>query len=537
MGWAHCAGGNKDFAPLGLAVNMRTVKYGFLAVLGGVCSFLSAPPICLWPLLFPAVACFAAVTFFGSVRLAFASAFFWGLVYFGLLFDWVTVSSGSVLARIVLSVAEALFVAVLGVLWNGLARFFPSARKTFAQTLFLSVFCAVLWVGIEEIRSRFPFGGMPWGLAAFSLNDSPLLRLAPYGSVHLVGFTAVAAAVLGFWAVVHIFAGKRFLAVGSGLLAAALVLLPSAFPRHFSGRGLSPIRVGIVQGNVPTKEELAQGVGREITVSENHVRRALSLIRSEKVDLLLLPESASDLDFRTDPQAGALFRGLAKKANVPVLLGTQHYIKNLRTNDYVLLTPEGKIGDTYSKQHPVPFGEYLPFRSLITRIVPRAREISSDMIPGRGPAVVKVNLRGKMLKIAVPICFEVAYTSVVAQAMQDAGFLVVPTNNASFGNTGEADQQFAMTRFRAAEHGVSAVQVSTSGISGAVDPQGRVLYRSALFTADSAAVKVYPAKGHTFATRTYFSRLIAVAAANMCAAACSLSGFAAGKIRARRPRR
>lgn len=113
-----------------------------------------------------------------------------------------------------------------------------------------------------------------------------------------------------------------------------------------------------------------------------------------------------------------------------------------------------------------------------------------------------------MIQIGTPICFEVAYTNIVAKAAQNSQLLVVPTNNASFGNSGEPLQQFAMSRFRAAEHQKSTLQVSTSGVSGIITPNGKVLYQSKLGVS-AAQIQEIALNSHvTLATKSYKIRTI-----------------------------
>jgi apolipoprotein N-acyltransferase len=112
--------------------------------------------------------------------------------------------------------------------------------------------------------------------------------------------------------------------------------------------------------------------------------------------------------------------------------------------------------------------------------------VTSDMLPGTGPAVVRFPSErlGREVTVGTVICFEVAYDDLVRQAVTHGGeLLVVPTNNANFGWTAESTQQLAMTRLRAVEHGRAAVQISTVGVSAVIAPDGTVLESTDLFTA------------------------------------------------------
>jgi apolipoprotein N-acyltransferase len=159
----------------------------------------------------------------------------------------------------------------------------------------------------------------------------------------------------------------------------------------------------------------------------------------------------------------------------------------------------GWTGDIYVKRHPVPFGEYLPGRALLERLVHRfANEMPNDFVKGSEPGVIKV--AGATLGDV--ICFEVAYDGIVRDTVDGgAQLLVVQTNNASFGRKGESEQQLAMTRLRAVEHGRATVQVSTTGQSAVITPDGRIVAASGLYEAAVLAAELPLRTSSTFADR------------------------------------
>ena len=128
------------------------------------------------------------------------------------------------------------------------------------------------------------------------------------------------------------------------------------------------------------------------------------------------------------------------------------------------------------------------------------------MVPGTEPAVLDVPVRrggtSRTVKVAVPICFESGDGAIVDEAMrQGAELLVVPTSNAPFADTSESAQQFDITRFRAAQTGRTAIQVSTVGISGAVGPDGVVLARTGRWTSEHRIVEAGLSKRLTYSSR------------------------------------
>src|SRR6185437_949101 len=122
----------------------------------------------------------------------------------------------------------------------------------------------------------------------------------------------------------------------------------------------------------------------------------------------------------------------------------------------------------YTKRHPVPFGEYIPLRGLATWVSSDAKLVV-DMVAGHGNGL----LRGGPVPIGDVICFEVAYDGLVRSSVAaGAQLLVVQTNNATFGYTPETYQQLAMSKLRAIETGRTVLQVSTTGASAIVSPDG-----------------------------------------------------------------
>jgi apolipoprotein N-acyltransferase len=154
-------------------------------------------------------------------------------------------------------------------------------------------------------------------------------------------------------------------------------------------------------------------------------------------------------------------------------------------NAAIVWSPTEGPGQRYVKRHLVPFGEYLPMRSVLGRLIDRFSLIPKDFAPGKTPGV----LNAGPARLADVICFEVADDRIVRQAVDGGGRLIaVQTNNATYervgddGRGGETAQQLEMSRLRAVEHGRAVVVAATSGVSAVIAPDGRVLQRSGVFT-------------------------------------------------------
>ena len=433
------------------------------------------------------VAALEGRTWFGSFWLGTVA----GSAFFLPLFDWARVASGVVIAQVGLAVSQALFIGLMAIVWQGFMR-----GRFGSNVLMRACALGITWVAFEQLRATVPFGGMSWGILAFSQVESPLIRMAPWGSVMLVGFVVVALGVVLERAVVNVYRGS----VGRGIIAVActgaILFAPTFLP--LAAGAERHVTVGFAQGIVPREGELPPGDSQALTVTENLGKATQAL--PDGLDVVFWPESASDRDPREDPTARALIQKSADSLGIPLVLGTQRYPGNNRYNEYVVWLPDGEIADSYAKQHPVPFGEYMPHRDFFRRFTEAVDLVTIDMLAGSEPAILHVPLETGDLQVATPICFEVADTRIVSEAVRHgAELIVVPTNNASFGDTAESRQQFDMTRFRAVEHGRTAIQVSTVGVSGIVEPNGVVREITEPWTQDARSARVGLRNDLTFA--------------------------------------
>jgi apolipoprotein N-acyltransferase len=149
-------------------------------------------------------------------------------------------------------------------------------------------------------------------------------------------------------------------------------------------------------------------------------------------------------------------------------------------NRGIVWDPVTGPGEYYDKRHPVPFAEYMPYRSFFRIFSDKVDLIRGEFLPGDRPG----NLDVAGVAVGDVICFEVVYDDLVADVVRGgAQVIVVQTNNATFGWTDETYQQQAMSRVRAVEHGREVLIASTSGVSTVIRPDGSVESSIPLFTA------------------------------------------------------
>jgi apolipoprotein N-acyltransferase len=270
---------------------------------------------------------------------------------------------------------------------------------------------------------------------------------------------------------------------GAALLACLASLVPFApgSPDPVAGGKESSVVVAAVQGNVPGQG--LEAFAERRAVLDNHVDATLKLAQrvedgeAQQPDLVIWPENSSDIDPYTDPSAKAAIGDAVQAIGAPLLMGA---VVGGRPdsgwhNRAILWSTAGEPGRYYDKTHPVPFGEYIPLRSVLAPHIPALDQIPSDMVPGTRPGLFDVG----PARAGVLMCFEVAYDGLVRDLVHGgANLIVVPTNNATYTGTGQIEQQFAMSRLRAIETGRWVVVASTNGISGIVGPDGAVAARA-----------------------------------------------------------
>jgi apolipoprotein N-acyltransferase len=487
--------------PAGRGAAARLPWRTLLAAVGGLAMMLAFPGPALVPLAVLGPAALALAVHGRSVRGGLWLGLVTGLAFFVPLLSWTGIYVGP-LPWLALAVFEALHLALLG-----------AATALTSRLRWWPLWAAALWVADEALRGRLILGGFPWGRLGLSQTDGPLMALAAYGGVPLVSFavalvgTLLAAAVLALHRLLSERPAGRTAArplarALAGLVAVPLVgavaWLPLPGPSLTEGGPTST--VAVIQGNVP-RAGLDFNAQRR-AVLDNHVQRTLELAdavqagEQPRPDVVLWPENSSDIDpYRNDDAAGQIERA-ARAIDAPILVGAVvQGPGRFISNTAIVWDPEDGPGETYVKRHPVPFGEYVPARSFF-RFFSEQVDRVTDQRAGEEPGLLEIG----GTRIGDLICFEVVYDDLVRD-VAGAGMLVVQTNNATFGRTAESEQQLAMSRLRAVEHGRSVAVAATSGISAIVAPDGTVVRSSKLFTPDVFVEEIAQRDSRSLASR------------------------------------
>ena len=336
---------------------------------------------------------------------------------------------------------------------------------------------ALWWVGVETWRSGFPFSGMPFGRLAFATADTPWADALPWIGVTGVSLLVALTGTTLAWLLIHVRDTSR---TSYAVLAelAVVTVAPLLVPFHVEETGTTT--VAAVQGDVPGTGLDVVAVNREVTA--NHVRltqdlaAAVAAGEQPQPDFVVWPENSTAVDPFTDPGIHREIIAASDAIGVPIVVGAvanDPLDDGQVLNQGIVYQPGLGSGDRYTKRHPVPYGEYIPFRgSLIPESYGKLRMVPRDMVRGTSLEPIRV---GDVL-VADGICFDVAYDDVFGgQVARGAELVTVQTSNAMFSRTGQLAQQFEISRLRALETGRWVVVAAINGISGVVRPDGTVV--------------------------------------------------------------
>lgn len=382
----------------------------------------------------------------------------------------------------------AIYVGLFGVFLGFAVRRFGVAGVWLAP---------VSWVASEWIRST-NAGGFPWGmLGASQARVLPVVQLASvtgiYGISALVALVSAAAAALAL-------SRRRAHVVGAVLVGVLLVIVAAGGALRLADGELTRsgqvVRVGLVQGSIDLLEKWDAGsrdaiLNRYLTLSQQAIDAGAVLV--------VWPESSTPFYFDAEGPLAEPVRRLAAQSHTAFIIGTDEFEygpggKGERIfNTAVVVGRDGKSHGTYRKMRLVPFGEFVPFKRLLFFVGPLVQSVS-DFTAGTDPTVLDAD----GVKVGVAICYESIYTWIDREfVLRGADLLSTITNDAWFGRSSAPYQHFDQGAIRAVEEGRYVVRAANTGISGAVDPYGRVLAQTPLFEPREVTVDVRLLEGRT----------------------------------------
>lgn len=376
----------------------------------------------------------------------------------------------AVLAMLLLALYLALYPALTAVV---LARLMNRAGR---RALLLT---PAVWVATEYARG-YLFGGFPWvPLGNSQVTVLPVAQLASVLGVY--GLSALVAFVSASLAYAVLARGRDrivALAVAAVVLAGVGGWGAQRIAEGALTREGTPLRIGLIQGNIAQEDKWNPREARRIFTS--YIAMTRDAVR-RGAEFVIWPESSTPFMFEEDQIGAAALRDLAREVRVPILFGSDQVERRGGTirlfNAAFLVTPEGQTGAVYRKIHLVPFGEYIPFKEWLYFVSPLVERLA-DFAPGTSMVMLPVGSHA----VNTAICYEVVYPSLIRQAVLGGSQLLTTiTNDAWYGHSSAPYQHFELASMRAIEQGRYLARAANTGISGIVDPYGRIVERSAIF--------------------------------------------------------
>lgn len=356
------------------------------------------------------------------------------------------------------------------------------------QAVFTSLACAVVPAGrgrllafggaltlAEWVRDSWPLGGMPLGGAALGQAGGPLLVLARAGGP-LLAAAGVFLAGAGIGALASGLAERRLAQLLAGGCALALVVgaTGAATLAPDGGPPVGHVRAGLVQGGGRRGLDQLEVPAATVFAATLHESPRLS----GRLDLVLWPEDVVRLGepLRASP-VDRLLGAFARHLGATLLAGVTEPDGATRfRNEIVAWGPTGRVVATFEKVHPVPFGEYVPFRSLLSHLFDLA-DVPRDALRGHGSGMIATPAG----RLAVLVSYETFFAGRGRAGVRAGGeLIVVPTNTASYASSQVPSQELAASRLQAVAEGRDLLQAATTGFTAEIDEHGGVLARTRL---------------------------------------------------------
>ncbi|MFH1386786.1 MAG: apolipoprotein N-acyltransferase [bacterium] len=399
--------------------------------------------------------------------------FVFGVTFFSINLFWITtlfrfVGWWAVVGWVCLTVFQSIFISLFSIFY---ALF--SNKQTNRLTNFLVL--PTLWTITEILRAWGPFG-LPSGVVGYTqASFLPLIQIASFTTVYGVSFIVVMVnAALTPGPSPKGRGGVRTLFIVI-LLITIVIAYGDTTIRHSSLVISHFPKLALIQPNIDQMDKMDPRKVNEIfNIHEELTRQATK----EQPAIIIWPETAIFSYLLRDPALLPRIQSLAKESEAWLIIGTPHYtVDGNAYNSLVSISPSGEVVSRYDKQRLVPFGEYLPFKPLLypflkgTGFFDQGFDVNGNISP-----VIAGNYQ-----IAAAICFESTFPDTIkARVGEKTDFILTVTNDGWFGSSSAPYFHFNHGIFRAIENRKYFIQVGNTGISGVIDPYGRVLRRSTL---------------------------------------------------------
>ena len=472
------------------------------AIFAGALYFLSFPPFDYWYLIFPSVYFFYSSTI--TAERVFSNGFVFGSIAYGVILFGIQ------------SIGYEAWIP-LAILMGLMYGFYSKALKFIATKTNNNLFALVGVIsGFGLLRSYFPFGGFPWGYSSTVLltgyQDNIFFLLVPklFKTFGPIGYSLLLESFILFLYLLIRGKEERRNELKKFLIMIIIFAVPLIFSEIYVREDITKeIEVSIIQGNSPCPGTKNKCENERQRIYENHLSltKSLNSERNEKDNgtprLIVWAESSSG--FKNDPKENSetlnQIASEIKRLKASFLIGGDRPSNPGEFENYgIFINENGVISGEYLKQHPVPFGEYIPFRKYLDWIPPLAL-VPRDMVRGSNQEVF-TTIQNE-IKISPVISFEGSFDRYIRRSVKmGAELVVILTNQASFGKSGMSDQFILMSRANAISNNRDIVHAAITGKSAFISGiDGDVYSSSDLFTDEVLTQKIKTSNTNTLYTK------------------------------------
>ncbi|MGB5634186.1 MAG: apolipoprotein N-acyltransferase [Waterburya sp.] len=468
----------------------KKTKLITVSLLSGVLMGLAPAPVNAWYFAWITLAPFwLLIRQQKSLKLIVILALAWGIGYHGLALFWITGVHPMTwmgvpwLASLFIAIFCWVFITLWGaglvVSWSIIFSILINRieHKNIYGSLIRVLIGVALWCGLETLWSFTPLW---WSVIAYTQSPHNLiiLQLGKISGIHTI--TALIIAVNGLVAEA-LLVWRNYINIQSKILLGASPLIV-LFSGHLIGYhlyqipvaqdDLIPLKVGIIQGNIPNEIKLfSEGWRKAIAGYTSGYQR----LAKQGVDVVLTPETALPFDW-SDIIDGSSFYQAVIKEKVPAWVGANGKEGSSFTNSLFTLTGEGKTYSRYNKYKLVPLGEYIPFESIVGNFINRLSPLEAHLVAGKANQIFDTPF-GRAI---VAICYESAFPQHFLRQAQAGGELIITASNNAHYSTAMPAQHHAHDVMRAIESDRWAARATNTGYSAIVDPHGKTLWISGI---------------------------------------------------------
>lgn len=486
----------------------------------GALAALALPPLHLWPLLLGFALLLHLLRRSEGPAQGFVLGWCFGFGHFVIGLYWIAIAFFTDAERFGALALPAVLLLCAGMaLFPALAAWLSQLRRWRSPSAH-ALALALAWTATELLRGTL----FPWNLIGYSWVGTPIAQSSALLGVYGLSLLTMALAALPVALLEPSGGARRWRPAAAAAIVLALAWGGGAWRLAQAEADAVPgVRLRLVQGNVSQHHKWdpllrARWFQRHLDLSADD---------AQGVTHVIWPESATPYPIGREPLVRQKIAEVVPEGGYVITGGERFDLESeppRAWNSLFVLDGEGNVVAGYDKRELVPFGEYLPLRSVLTWIgLEKLARGSIDFQPGTGPKVL--DLPG-LPPFRALICYEVIFPGQMTGAGARPAWLLNITNDAWFGHSSGPYQHLAMARMRTIEQGVALVRAANTGISAVVDPWGRVV--SELGLGETGVLDV--ALPAALAEPTPFARFGSWPSVLLAAVALALA--AAGEVRA-----